>query len=115
MISLAFGATVLDEHTRLACLETNAPLLAAIDAAVRRHSTLSPSHLRHRGDDFPPTALTPCTPADKRMYPQSAQQWTVAHFTRHRIRRYDDEYSEAPLFGICLLVYNISSSTYPAQ
>ena len=39
MISLAFGATVLDEHTRLACLETNAPLLAAIGTVANcRHA-----------------------------------------------------------------------------
>ena len=35
MIQLALGVTILDIHTRLACLETNAPLfLATLGAAV---------------------------------------------------------------------------------
>ena len=35
MFLLAFGVTVtiLDEHTRLACLETDAPLLATLGTA----------------------------------------------------------------------------------
>jgi hypothetical protein len=39
MILLAFGVAILDEHTRLAHLETNASLLAALGtAAVYHHS-----------------------------------------------------------------------------
>ena len=46
MILLAVGVAILDEHTRLAHLETNAPLLAALGTAeCRRIAKLS--HLTH--------------------------------------------------------------------
>ena len=37
MIPLALCAAILDEHTSLARLETDAPLLAALGAAGGRH------------------------------------------------------------------------------
>ena len=37
MILLTLGVTIFDEHTRLARLETDAPLLAALGAAAGRH------------------------------------------------------------------------------
>jgi hypothetical protein len=37
MIPLAIGVAILDDHTRLTHLETNAPLLAALGAAVDHH------------------------------------------------------------------------------
>jgi hypothetical protein len=33
MLLLTFGVAILDRHTRLACLETDAPLLAALSTA----------------------------------------------------------------------------------
>jgi hypothetical protein len=43
MIPLAIGVAILDAHTRLAHLETNAPHLAAIGTAVDRRIGNSPA------------------------------------------------------------------------
>jgi hypothetical protein len=42
MLSLARCVAILDEHTRLACLETDASLLAALGTAVDRHNRIVP-------------------------------------------------------------------------
>ena len=56
MIPLALGVTILDVHTRLAYLETNASLNAAIGtAAVCRHNVLC----------FTPLAWMTASPNDK--------------------------------------------------
>jgi hypothetical protein len=45
MIPLTIGVAIFDEHTRLARLETSAPLLAALGAAIDcRHLQLLPHH-----------------------------------------------------------------------
>ena len=81
MILLTFSVAVLDEHTRLACLETDNPLhllAAALSAAACRHAFTCTTHSAHSPNkhhlDLPHTTRNP---AEKALHTHTYTPWIM--------------------------------------